>query len=77
MTSFQRVSLVFRGWDLFLPPLGLTLYFRMVSGQGGSKPSSIKFPWIVSALHRTFSRFKRRINARISWLTVGRYQLIG
>src|SRR6478672_13352632 len=44
----------------------------MVSGQGGSKPSSTKCTWIVSALHRTFSRLKRRINARISWLMVGR-----
>src|SRR6516164_563907 len=38
----------------------------------GSKPRSTKCPWIVSALHRTFSRLKRRINARISWLMVGR-----
>src|SRR5215467_1286219 len=44
----------------------------MVSGQGGSKPSSSKCPWMVSALHRTFSRLKRRINARISWRMVGR-----
>src|SRR5215468_34113 len=27
---------------------------------------------MVSALHRTFSRLKRRINARISWRMVGR-----
>src|SRR6516165_10211923 len=44
----------------------------MVSGQGGSKPSSTKCPWMVSALHRTFSRLKRRIKARISWRMVGR-----
>src|SRR5215831_4692815 len=44
----------------------------MVSGQGGSKPISTKCPWMVSALHRTFSRLKRRINARISWRMVGR-----
>src|SRR6516225_5748914 len=27
-------------WDLSVPPLCLTIYFLMVSGQGGSKPSS-------------------------------------
>src|SRR3974390_3375307 len=57
---------------LFFPPPYFTIFFLMVSGQGGSKPSSTKCPWIVSALHRTFSRLKRRINARISWLMVGR-----
>ena len=59
-------------WDFSPPPLGLSMYLRIVSGQGGSKPSSTKCPWIVSALHRTFSRLKRRINARISWLIAGR-----
>src|SRR5215467_2223979 len=59
-------------WDLSVPPKCLTIYFLMVSGQGGSKPSSTKCPWMVSALHRTFSRLKRRINARISWRMVGR-----
>src|SRR5215469_15081513 len=59
-------------WDLSVPPLCLTIYFLMVSGQGGSKPSSTKCPWMVSPLHRTFSRLKRRINARISWWMVGR-----
>ena len=29
-------------------------------------------PWIVSALHRTFSRLSRRINPCISWLMAGR-----
>ena len=59
-------------WDFSPPPLSLTMYLRIVSGQGGSKPSSTKCPWIVSALHRTFSRLKRRIRARVSGLMVGR-----
>src|SRR6516225_5035468 len=29
-------------WDLSVPPRVLTIYFLMVSGQGGSKPSSTK-----------------------------------
>src|SRR5262249_57769669 len=59
-------------WEWCLRPLWLTICVLVVSGQGGSKPSSTKCPWMVSALHRAFSRLKRRINARISWRMVGR-----
>ena len=47
------------------------MYLRMVSSQGGSKPSNRRVSPIRSALHRGFSRLSRRIRSFISFAMGG------
>ena len=58
--------------DLLFPPWDFTMYFLIVSGQGGSKPRSLRWPWIRSALHKTFSLLSLRIRSSISRVIGGR-----